>query len=88
MNGQPFTPEEIWRAAAGYLQLPDVRFAVEPSGIVAQMQAWSNQPEFPRTGWTDCYLAAAAVLNSSRLVTFDRGFARFTGLDLLLLEPD
>jgi len=86
MRGEPFTPAEIWAACAGYLALPGVGFMGEPAGIIAQMRAWSEFPAFPRTGWTDCYLAAVARLTGSRLVSFDRDFARFSGLDPLLLE--
>lgn len=86
LRGRPFTAEEIWQAAASYLQLPGVIFLREPEGLVAQMRAWSDQPGFPRDGWTDCYLAAVALLTGSRLVTFDRDFSRFPGLDYLLLE--
>jgi predicted nucleic acid-binding protein len=35
--------------------------------------------------WTDAYLAAFARSAGLRLVTFDRGFARFSGLEVLLL---
>jgi predicted nucleic acid-binding protein len=35
--------------------------------------------------WTDANLAALAKCAGLRLVTFDRGFGRFSGLDLLVL---
>ena len=36
--------------------------------------------------WTDAYHAAFAVVAGLQLVSFDRGFAKFRGLDFLLLE--
>lgn len=36
--------------------------------------------------WTDAYLAAFAKSGGLRLVSFDRGFTRFSGLALLVLS--
>ena len=38
--------------------------------------------------WTDAYLAAFAQSAGLRLVSFDRGFGRFLGLEKLVLAPD
>ena len=38
--------------------------------------------------WTDAYLASFASVAGLRLVSFDRGFSKFAGLDFLLLESD
>jgi len=44
----------------------------------------------PRTAspnlWTDAYLAAFAYTAGLRLVSFDRGFSKFTGIDLQTLS--
>jgi uncharacterized protein len=86
MGGRPFTPSEAWNAYRILRGLPEVEFVEEPAGLEAQMAAWSDSPGFPVSGWTDCYLAAMSVMTASRLVTFDRGFRRFTGLSCLILE--
>jgi predicted nucleic acid-binding protein len=36
--------------------------------------------------WTDAYLASFASVACLKLVSFDRGFSKFRGLDFLLLE--
>lgn len=36
--------------------------------------------------WMDAWLAAFAICAGLQLVTFDRGFAQFAGLELLLLD--
>ncbi|MCS7069754.1 MAG: VapC toxin family PIN domain ribonuclease, partial [Meiothermus sp.] len=41
---------------------------------------------FPPRLWTDAYLAAFAMAGGYRLVTFDRDFLSFSGLECLLLE--
>ncbi|HVR36533.1 MAG TPA: PIN domain-containing protein [Methylomirabilota bacterium] len=35
--------------------------------------------------WTDAYLAAFAIAHGTKLATFDQGFKRFAGVDLLLI---
>ena len=40
----------------------------------------------PRT-WTDSYLAAFAMTEGARLISFDTDFQRYPDLDLLPLEP-
>lgn len=37
--------------------------------------------------WTDAYLASFATVAGLKLVTFDRGFSKFRGLNFLLLDP-
>lgn len=43
--------------------------------------------ELPARHCTDAYLAALAIANGWRLVSFDRGFKRFAGLEWLQLKP-
>lgn len=38
--------------------------------------------------WTDAWLAALAICLSCEMVTFDRGFRTFEGIDLRLLESN
>lgn len=87
MRGEPFLPAEIWQAYEKYRRLPEADFIREPSGLATQMSVWSNRNDFPVSGWTDCYLASVAHQSGCRLVSFDRDFSRFAGLDFLHLVP-
>ena len=52
------------------------------------MTTWQSFGNLGRTSpnlWTDAYLAAFANCAGLRLVTFDEGFYRFKGLDVLIL---
>jgi toxin-antitoxin system PIN domain toxin len=86
MGGQPFTPVEAWRAYRAFRALPEVTFLDEPARLEAQMAAWSDTANFAAQAWTDCCLASVAILSNCRLVSFDRQFSRFTGLQFLRLE--
>ena len=87
MRGQAFTPEEAWRAYRQFRALPEVLFLHEPAELETQMAAWSERSDFPARRWTDCYLAALASVSACRLVSFDRDYLQFPGLDFFHLTP-
>jgi predicted nucleic acid-binding protein len=66
--------------------MPEVRLVHEPSGCESNLDQWASREASTPRLWTDAYLAAFAIAGGLRLVTFDRGFSRFPGLDLLLLS--
>lgn len=79
------------RAAAVYdhfMNMPEVGFLSEPARcapLLTQMLAGTDGgTPLPRL-LTDMYLAAFATAAGLRLVTFDRDFLRFKGLDMLRL---
>lgn len=78
------------REAAGIyrklLQDVRVRFQSEPEGIeMLWLRNAAIETKSPLI-WMDAYLASFARLLGMRLVTFDRGFSRYEGVDLLLLR--
>lgn len=58
----------------------------EPDGLDVMLKALAAPCATTPNLWTDAYLAAFAVLAQLRLVSFDRGFQKFTGLDFQLLS--
>ena len=85
MGGTPYTSEQAWAAYQGIIDLPEVVFFAEPSGIDSAMRKRCADPLFRVADWTDVYLAAFAQQASLRMVTFDKGFARYADLALLTL---
>ncbi len=65
-----------------------VRMVSEPDGLDQALWDLASQLNISGGDWTDAYLAASAIAGNYRLVTLDRGFRRFSGLDLLLLKGD
>ena len=57
----------------------------EPDGIDATLKTLAAGCATTPNLWTDAYLAAFAIVAELKLVSFDRGFAKFSGLDFLLL---
>lgn len=86
MGGQPLTAEEAWAAYSAWRRRDDVFFASEPDDCDALLAAWVGREIITPRLWTDAYLAAFARAGGLRLVSFDRDFTRFDGLELLRLE--
>jgi toxin-antitoxin system PIN domain toxin len=85
-DGKPLPPNEAWGNYLRWVALPHVRLSPEPDGVDRLISDWSRSNLVSQRGWTDVYLAAFAVIRGLRLVTFDRGFEKYPGVELLLLE--
>jgi toxin-antitoxin system PIN domain toxin len=82
-----FSMSKAWTTMDRFAAREDVVFHDEPPGLEAEWRKLTtlNVPA-PRM-WTDAYLAAFAIAGKMRLVTFDKGFRRYPGLQLLIVEP-
>lgn len=69
-----------------FAALPEVGHCAEPADCESLL-ASLLEPATPARLWTDTYLAAFAAAGGLRLVTFDKDFARFTGIASLQLSP-
>ncbi len=61
-------------------------FAAEPEGVDGVLKRLVARCATTPNLWSDAYLAAFAKQAGLRLVSFDRGFAKFLGLDFIRLE--
>ena len=68
------------------IDLPEISFVSEPPSIEVTMQKLTLSPKSGIPDWTDAYLAAFASLAGLRMVSFDKGFTHYGGLDLLTLK--
>src|SRR5207253_10923825 len=89
-NPQAFGDEAVtlraaWRLYDAFLADPRVRFAEEPGGLESLWRGYTRTRTFSPKVWNDAYLAAFARAAPHKLITFDRGFARYTGLDYVIL---
>lgn len=82
----PLTNEESWDTYAAFLR--DERIALrstEPAGLEAHWRQFASRRSPSAKLWMDAYLAAFAMAGRYRMVTTDRAFRQFQGLDLVLL---
>ena len=81
----PLTLDQAWKAYLEVRAKRHVVFLEEPQVIEDALANLIGPSTVPARLWTDAYLAAFAISAGLRLVTFDKDFERFPGLDLLRL---
>ena len=88
VGGEPLSLSEAWENYQKLLALQEVRMFFDPDRLDEVMENWIEQGLASTKTFTDLYLAAFAKAGSFRLVTFDKDFQRFPGLDLLHLNSN
>jgi uncharacterized protein len=83
----PATVGGGWAALKRLRASPEVTYATETAATQSIIEEWIARSVFTPRLWTDVHLAALAKAYGYRLITLDRDFLRFPGLDVLLLEP-
>ena len=86
MQHAVLTGDAAWRTYDRRRELAGVVFLPGPAHVDARLERFSRSVDLTSRLWADAYLAAFALTDGLRLVSFDRDFARFDGLDLLHLE--
>ncbi len=86
MGRQRLNHADAWVAVAAVAAQASVKFLEEPTGIDEHLADLCSRERSSPGFWSDAYLAAFARAGRYRFVTFDRGFRRFEGLELLLLS--
>jgi uncharacterized protein len=61
-------------------------FSLEPDSLEPFLRGYTSAGQVSPKLWQDAYLAAFARAWHLRLATFDQGFRKFDGLQLILLE--
>ncbi|MCW1924302.1 PIN domain-containing protein [Luteolibacter arcticus] len=87
MAGKPFDMPDAWRLYRDFADLPDIDFLADGPHTEVTMSRWCLGAGFPHRLWTDAWIAAIALENGYRVVSFDADFAKFPGLDFLHLQP-
>jgi toxin-antitoxin system PIN domain toxin len=81
----PLTNADACDVGERFLADPRVGMAPEPAGLEAQWKALAARTTSSRKLWMDGYLASFAMAGGHQLVTTDRGFTQFAGLNVLML---
>lgn len=86
MGAEVCSQQEAWRIYDAALDRPEVYFLSEAPTVEEVWRARTASTQPATRQWTDQYLAAFAHSQGLRLVTFDRGMAKYGGADVLVLE--
>ena len=70
-----------WSAYEGFLADPRIEFAPEPTNLDETWKSFALRKTPSPKLWMDAYLAAFAVRSGYQLVTADKAFSQFKGLD-------
>lgn len=82
----PLTNRGALKRLDAWLADPRIHFAQEPPQLYKQWSAFASVDTASPKLWMDAYLAAFAVTGGYRLVTTDKAFKQFKGLDALVLK--
>jgi uncharacterized protein len=77
---------DAWRAYDTLFSDPKVAFIDEPTGTEARWHNLTQPTTFTPKVWNDAYLAAFAELAGLEVVTFDKGFSKFTNVRCHILS--
>lgn len=86
MGASRRTPREAWRDYDRLLAQGPIGYLHEPDDVDQVLRSHTLDESASASLWADAYLAAFACAADVRLATFDRGFSRFSGLRLQLLD--
>lgn len=86
MRSDVYTASEAWTYLQNILSQPNVTTLPEPVGIDVLLEDWANMGLIHSPSWADAAIAAWAIKSGARVVTFDKGFQKYPGLDVLILK--
>jgi toxin-antitoxin system PIN domain toxin len=78
--------QAAWSVYEGFLADERIAWAEEPRGLEASWKKLGGGSKASPKLWMDAYLAAFAISGGHQLVTTDKAFKQFKGLDLLVLS--
>ena len=77
-----------WTIYSGFLDDPHITFLAEPAtdALDDRWQAFAARATASPKLWMDAYFAAFATVGGHQLVTTDKAFGQFKGLEVVVLE--
>lgn len=82
------TNREAWRVVERFMEDERIAFADEPAGVADAWKGFAIRDTNSPKLWMDAWLAAFARCAGWQMVTTDKAFAQFAGLDLQILKAE
>jgi toxin-antitoxin system PIN domain toxin len=86
MGVDVITQGQAWDVYQTMMQDSRIVFFSEPAGVEAVWQQYTRRSHPAPNLWTDAYLFAFAKIHGLQIVSFDKGFSRFSEHRSLILE--
>jgi uncharacterized protein len=77
--------QDAWQKYDSYMSDPRVAFAEEPADLEKHWRSFTQTRSFSPHVWNDAYLAAFALAGNLHLVTFDKAFGQYSGVNCTIL---
>ncbi len=82
----PLTNREAWDVVDKFMADERITFANEPEGVEEAWKAFAIRENNSPKLWMDAWLAAFALRSGFQMVTTDKAFSQFNGLELLVVK--
>ena len=82
----PLSNRDAWEAYEAFIADDRIIFQAEPPGLSPIWKKLAARRTSSPKLWMDAYLAAFATVAGAQLVTTDKAFSQFPGLDVLLIR--
>lgn len=82
----PLSNKEAWAVYEAFIADDRIVFQPEPPGLGTIWKKLAARRTSSPKLWMDAYLAAFAMTSGAQLVTTDKAFSQFPGLDALVLQ--
>ncbi len=82
---EAYSNSQSWSAYEGFIADPRIVFAPEPPGLEETWKFLALRKTPSPKLWMDAYLAAFAIRSGCQLVSADKAFSQFKGLDFHLI---
>jgi len=83
---EPLTNRNAWEVYLAFLGDERIDFAAEPEGVEAEWRRMALRETASPKLWMDAWLAAFSKVAGHRLISIDRGFLAFEGLNPLIVR--
>ena len=83
---KPLSNAEAWGVYEAFIADDRIVFRDEPPGVPAIWKKLAARRTSSPKLWMDAYLAAFAIACGAQLVTSDKAFTQFPGLDVLVVK--
>ncbi|MBL9130731.1 MAG: PIN domain-containing protein [Verrucomicrobiaceae bacterium] len=81
----PLSNAEAWAVYDAFIADDRIQFQAEPPGLEKVWKKFAARRMASPKLWMDAYLAAFAITSGAQLVTTDKAFTQFAGLDVKVL---
>ncbi len=79
--------KDAWAVYEAFIADDRIVFQSEPPGVGTIWKKFAARRTSSLKLWMDAYLAAFALASGAQLVTTDKAFSQFPGLDVLVIQP-